>query len=325
MHSFRTKSSASSSFVKSIILTVILIIAILIFSIVRSDLPSQLYSMVSDDTKNYQNITEYSEEEKSALKNKFAGFWVYRTKDTLAPVQKWDHLEILDNGIIWQIRSITVIFPWGDSSTTYSIRTAFIDPFGKIPKMQRIACNARVIRQVFIHNNDTCYGASQVDELWEADYSEDLFFLNQREYIPYKGEVSTFFPEGMIDLVDLIELEGCNSGASLSYYIKREIQKNSEKFKSGGIYYEQLIKDYYAPALIDEIFQSGSTFKPSMDSLLVRFAISPRGAISNPKTVGKIISHNKFEDLFFDELRTWVFPQYDDNETNKQIEYLFYF
>lgn len=282
--------------------------------------------MVSQDTKNYQNISKYSDDETAALKKKFSGFWVYHTKDSLAPVQKWDHLEVRDNGIIWQIRGITIIFPSGDSSTTYNIRTAYIDPFGQIPQMHGIACNARVIRQVFIHNNDTCYGASQVDELWEADYSDNSLTLNQREYVPYKGEIGNFFPEGMIDLVDLIHLKGCKFGADLSFFIKKILSENSEKFiEDRSLDYNQLIKNYYAPALIDELFQSGSIIKPSFDSLLVKFAISPQGVISNPKTNGNIISHNKFEEFFLNELKTWVFPKYENSESIKQIEFTFYF
>ncbi|MDO5577232.1 MAG: hypothetical protein Q4F84_09140, partial [Fibrobacter sp.] len=134
-------------------------------------------------------------------------------------------------------------------------------------------------------------------------------------------------PEGMIGLVDAINLEGCNAHSSLSYYLKNGFAENSENIKSGYVTldYGKIIDTYYVPALIDELFLAGSISKPPYDSLSVQFSVSPKGVVSNPKVVGKAISYSKFTDAFFNDLKTWVLPQYVTTETSKQIEHVFHF
>ena len=101
-----------------------------------------------------------------------------------------------------------VKLPTGDSITLSHVFTAFTDPFSHAPyDSTRIVSETRILRQAFINWNDTCYGESQFDstqrgELWELGKNGDLLLINHRSYTKFTGDVSKFFPPGMVTIIN---------------------------------------------------------------------------------------------------------------------------
>ena len=99
----------------------------------------------------------------------------------------------------------------------YLARNGYLIPYGKRSGKNDYACDVRIIRQTFIVGTDTCYGASQTDELWSIEKKPDVLMCNNRSFNSYSGKLEEFFPDGMIDLVDEMIMNGCARVIICSY------------------------------------------------------------------------------------------------------------
>ena len=323
-----SKRSIPSSYTKGVFLLIILVVALLIYQrITNHGIPSQVSNLITDEFGTYRDFKEFSEDKKTELKKEFAGFWVYKTEDSTSPVQKWDHLELRDNGIIWQVIDWFIELPSGDTASVLYARTAYMNPFGKIPEMEEYGCDVRIIRQTFARDKDTCYGESQVDQMWHAQKEGDDLILNRKRYTPYHGELENFFPEGALDLVDMLIDENCNRGTSLQSYAKdfmkeNFIQSSPIQFNEDGV--KQWIDHYYRPAVIDEILELISPVSALPDSVQIEFGLSADGQVIKPRFKSAIMINSTFHKMVLAEIGTWVFPKITDAKS-AQINYTFRF
>ena len=325
-----SKQRTSSSFGKGIFLLIFLVVAFFIYNrVTTKGLPGNLANLVNTEFENYRNLQEFDEHVKDSLKKEFGGFWVYETADSLAPVQKVEHLELRDNGIIWQAFFWFICLPSGDTITFSQIRHAYLNPYARVPHSGGYACDVRVIRQAFIIGNDTCYGDSHIDELWHAEKFDDEFVLNRREYTAYGGDIENFFPEGTVDLVDKLLMKNCSRGASLPEYSKVLLQEKLSA--SPPIVYEeegirQWVSHYYQPAVLEELVLATSAMIPVPDSVQVDFRLSSEGKVIGAELKkSSIFINGKFEQMLLREIGSWVFPKSIQGSKSKRVSHTFYF
>ena len=131
MHSREKKQT--NSFSKGLILLSLLIVVFLFYSrITTKGLPPRISSIVNSEFESFRNLKEFSDEQKLSYKKSAAGFWIYQTEDSTAPFQKLDRIELLDNGIIWQVTDWFVEFPSGDTVSFMLVRHAYLDPYASV-------------------------------------------------------------------------------------------------------------------------------------------------------------------------------------------------
>ncbi|NLD99234.1 MAG: hypothetical protein GX640_05115 [Fibrobacter sp.] len=323
-----TSSSSSSSIVKGIVLLVFLIVLFVITSkLKKNGFSSHLTNLVNTDFSiDMKKIKELGEAEKEAQKKIFAGFWVYQTQDQEASVQKSDHIELKDNGIIWQVINWFITLPSGDTVSIYHTRQAYLNPYGKITD-NLFSCEARIIRQVYIIGTDTCYGNSQVDEIWTAEMGKNGLVLNNRVYNKYDGETEEFFPEGMIDQVDRLLLKSCKTGAGMTFYAKNIIKDKlnaSQPVIFNAQSMREWVQQYYNPIVVEEMLCS-----PNLgvvpDSLRIEFSVATDGSVFALKSKGRLLEENRFEKKLIQEIQTWVFPKPEPGAQKTDVSHTFKF
>lgn len=325
MH-FSKKSSSKSSLLKSLMFLVILITGFLLMSrINRYGLPSQLTSFINTDADvTRQKMAQLTEPQQDSIRKAVAGFWVSEFNNQNNTVRKSDHLEIRDNGIIWQVINWFITFPSGDTLSLYLARTGYLMPYGESADKNGYACDVRIIRQTFIAGTDTCYGNSQVDELWLMNKSSEGLICNNRNFQSYTGELVYFFPQGMIDLVDKLTLDGCTPGANLQTFASEAIKGQMQDLAPIGFNKEtmhQWISHYYGPLVVNDILHSQLLFSVP-ESLTVSFGISADGKVVAPSI--KSGSAGRVSQLIMQNLREWEFPKHTDNAKVPTIIYTFH-
>lgn len=325
MHNTK-KSSSRISLIKGIVLLSILVIALLfVSSLRRFGLPAQVSSLLNVDYDvSRQKIVQIPESKQDSIRKTFAGFWVSATENNDAAVKKYNNIEIKDNGIIWQVIKWFVTFPSGDTLSMYHVRNAYLMPYGQHQGKSGYACDVRIIRQIFIVGNDTCYGSSNTDNLWLLENTSGGLKLNNLAFGSYDGELSNFFPEGMINHVDDLLLKSCSPGANMQVYATDAIKKQLENlapmsYKSEAM--QQWITHYYEPLVIDDALHS-QMFYSIPESLTVTFKISPDGKVIEPKLksgVKGIVS-----DLLIRNVSSWFFPRHTSVEQVPETIYTFH-
>lgn len=326
MHSREKKQT--NSFSKGLILLSLLIVVFLFYSrITTKGLPPRISSIVNSEFESFRNLKEFSDEQKLSYKKSAAGFWIYQTEDSTAPFQKLDRIELLDNGIIWQVTDWFVEFPSGDTVSFMLVRHAYLDPYASVQDSgSAYTCNYRTIRQVFVVNGDTCFGASQVDEMWKAQRVEEKLVLNRREYVPYEGEIKDFFPLGAIDLVDQMNPRNCAPGANLYHFFKSSLKNVLSRdaavaFNADAI--KLWIDQYYGPAVFEEMLQSFGPYVVIPDTIPVEFELNDAGMVVKAKSRSGGMYDGQVERSLTNEIMTWVFPKLETRGKPARVSYIF--
>ena len=325
-HTSPKKNSSKSSFVQAILLIVFLALGYLGYTFLkRGGLTAGLNSFMSTDISDFRSLQAMDEEKKNALKKVLGGFWVFTTGDSLAPVQKEEHLELRDNGIIWQVNRWRVTYPDGDTAEYFHVRYGYLNPYSIAADEKSIVCEVRSIRQVFIIDNDTCFGESQVDELWQARMSDSLLVMNRKRYLPYDGVVTAFFPEGMIDLIDKLIMNDCTGKFSLGRVVEEHLrtlyQTDDATRTCDTIVVGKTIHDYFLPAVVDEIFSSIPYFPSLPSSVGFPLSVKPDGMVSLTLSRAKRTQADHFSELLFSTMEHWPFPRCDARSM-PQLKYI---
>jgi hypothetical protein len=320
------KSSTRSSLIRSVALLAILICGFyMVRQFSRHGLPAQIASFINTDADvTRQKIVQMSEAQQDSIRKLVAGFWVSEFKNQNGTVRKSDHLEIRDNGIIWQVINWAVTFPSEDTLSMYLARNGYLIPHGKRSEKSGYACDVRIIRQTFIIRTDTCYGASQVDELWSMEKSPDGLICNDRSFSSYTGKIVEFFPEGMIDLVDKLITNGCAPGYNLQSYARDAIcaqLKSLDPIEFNKETMRQWISHYYDPLIVDDILHSQMLFSIP-ESLTVSFGISADGKVTESRI--KYGTSGRVSQLLMQSLSRWEFPRHNNKEKVPTIDYTFH-
>lgn len=306
-HTEYKKGTSKSSFFQALLLITILVIGCLGYLIlIKGDMTSRLQSFISMDAQNMMRpLQSMPEEKKDELQKVFGGFWIHQTLDTTAAIKKYDCLELKDNGIIWQVITWDVHYPDGDTATYYHIRYGYLKPYSYAANQEDVVSEVRTIRQIFIKGTDTCFGKSQVDELWQVQKKDTILHLNRKMYTPYHGDITLFFPEGMIDLIDQLILNDCSSNYSVHYIVKERLKTYIQK-NADSISICKILDNYFYTTFIEEMFSSIPYIPALPDSVIIPLSITDNGTIKLGLSKGKRMQAGYLETKIFDEIETWV-------------------
>ena len=315
-HTSQKKSSPKSSFVQAVLLIVFLVLGYLGYTFLKKGgLTAGLNSFMSTDISDFRSLQSMDEEKKNTLKKVLGGFWVYTTKDSLAPVQKDERLELRDNGIIWQVNRWRVAYPDADTAEYYHVRYGYLNPYSIAADEKSIVCEVRSIRQVFIVDDDTCFGESQVDELWQTRIHDSLLVLNRKRFMPYHGELAGFFPEGMIDLIDKLIINDCTGNFSLVKVVEehlRTLYQTVEVTRTCDTsLLEKSIQNYFIPVVVEEIFSSIPYFPSLPSDVGFPLLVQPDGTVALAISRAKRTRADHFSDLLFSTMEHWPVPHCD--------------
>lgn len=325
MHTSR-KSSSKSSLIKSVALLAIFICGFyIVIHLSHHGLPANISSFVNADADvSRQKMVQMSETQQDSVRKAVAGFWVSEFNNQNGTVRKSDNLEIRDNGIIWQVINWAVTFPSEDTLSMYLARNGYLIPYGKRSGKNDYACDVRIIRQTFIVGTDTCYGASQTDELWSIEKKPDVLMCNNRSFNSYSGKLEEFFPDGMIDLVDEMIMNGCAPGYNLQLYARDAIcaqLQNLAPIEFNKETMQQWISHYYGPLIVDDILHSQLLFTIP-ESLTVSIGISADGKVTQSRIKSGV--SGRVSQLIMQSLNRWEFPRYNDKVKAPMIDYTFH-
>ncbi|MCX7726989.1 MAG: hypothetical protein N2053_09090, partial [Chitinispirillaceae bacterium] len=148
-HYIPKKSNPKSSFVQAILFLVVFIVGVIGYQIIKKRaFTDSMGSLFTSDIESFRALKTMKEEEKEKLKKQFAGFWVNKTENSDSlPIQKYDCLEIKDNGIIWEVISWRVSYPGRDSFYYYyHIKHAYFNPYDTGADGKTFVCEVRTIR-----------------------------------------------------------------------------------------------------------------------------------------------------------------------------------
>lgn|GEM_PF-1127800 len=317
-HTTPISGNSKRSFVQAILLLVVLVLGGLGYRVLkRSGFSSGLESMFTMDVKDFRSLQSMEEEKKPALQRSFGGFWVYSTTDSDAVVRKYDCLELQESGIIWQVIHWLVLYPCGDTGSYYHVRHGYLNPYSLAADNKNIVSEVRTIRQVFIDESagDTCFGSSQVDELWQVRREDSLLVMNRKRYVPYHGELTEFFPEGIIDLIDKILPSECRHQPPLQHMIKAKLRECYQKNSVSRTCDTSIIKDeisaYFKPVLVEELFSSMPYFPKLADTISLPVRMNHDGSFTVEMTKGERARKDHFQRKIHDEFERWPFPRCD--------------
>jgi hypothetical protein len=217
--------------------------------------------------------------------------------------------------------------PSGNRQSFIHVRTAYCNPFGTTENGDTI-CETAVLKQAFIAGNDTCVDKNTkvvLFETWEVKRHGNTLNLCNREYSLYTGDPFTFFPEGMIRIVDSISKRLCNGQAYVSEFVRTAMAAEFQKMVSSGDRIAEvtsIIERYYTPAVIAENWRGFSSAMPKKVS--VSFQVTPEGSIVSMKlTTGHDRGRMFFKGLQF-EMESWRFPkQVGGDARTVRMEYRF--
>lgn len=327
-HTEPKKGSAKSSFVHAALLLVFLIVAYLGYTVLKKGgITSSLNTLANMDVENFRPLQSMPEDKKEVLQHSLEGFWVNTTRDSGVPVQKYDCLELKENGIVWQVIHWRVRFPDGNTGSFYRICYGYLKPYSIAADGMSIVCEVRTIRQVYIHENDTCFGKSQVDELWETRKKDSLLIMNRKKYMPYHGELTEFFPAGMIDLVDKLLLKECVHEMSLTHLVRERLQavyQNNQTTRTcDPTVLQQVITDYFTSVYVEELFPSLPYFPSLPDRIDLPVTLHFNGSVTLDLSKGKRARAHHVEELIMKTLENWPFPRCDSKKPVKIQHTLF--
>jgi hypothetical protein len=286
-----------------------------------------LASLLNADFENFRALQQFEEDVSHEVRQKLAGFWTYSEGDPeTSPVAKRGYIEMIDNGMIWMIREWFINTPAGESYKVSHVANGFFNPYSHSPDNDSYFCETRIIRQAFVFAGDTCYGASQVDDIWPISISDDrsVININRRDYQAYTGDdITEFFPNGgvLLDIVDKISLRRCPAGTDMSILARRILADyiTAVPFFARTQAVESLIHTYYRPLVIDEMVRRYDP-RAVPDEMAVRLTLSAEGEVTNLRYRPAKIATKRFDDAITPEMRRWAFPAVGDTDDNQRVE-----
>jgi len=327
MQSHVRKRKYSSWKAGLILLALLLITWFLVRGLNTSGLPAGLASLLNSDFENFRNLEQFGEERSKEVQKQLAGFWTYEEGDPeKSPVAKREYMELIDNGMLWYVKDWAVNTPSGDRHIITHIVNGYVNPYSYSPDNSAYYCETRVIRQIYIIDDaDTCYGASQQDEIWliSRDGGDGgKLSVNRREYKPYAGDIKEFFPDGsQLDAIDKITIGACAAATDLPHLSKKLLARslNAVPFFIRAQTVDSLIHTYYKSMALDELARRYDP-RAVPDVMNVRLTISPEGAVTNLRYKPAKIATKRFDDLAVVDMRGWLFPPVGDSQEAQSLD-----
>jgi hypothetical protein len=304
------KRNRNSSFVKGLLLLFVFAAILFLYRNLKTNgLPSHFSSMLSGEFDNYRNLKEIDSVHVDSIKNQIAGFWVHSSGDPSTAVRVTDCLELQKSGIIWQVIRWDINYLNADSISLYHIRHCYLNPYSLSADSSEVICDVRILRQSFIYGDDTCYGASQIDNMWRGKWLNGVLELNKKKYTHYSGSLQTFFPDSMIDLVDRIDIAECSGSSRLTprsiEFLRNTFAENQSVIQPDN---RKILYDFYDYFLKDELIESLPYLSSIDDSVPIILTIQPDGNVQNVILQGNVVVQNKLQEQILKEAFSWKFP-----------------
>ncbi len=325
------KPTSKNSFVKGIVLLVALVIGFVFYS--RSDELIAGLTGVLNEIEEPSEVDPFEEERKKEITESLAGFWTHDSEEGSdhRNMSVHDRIELIDNGIIWRVKTEEYYLPAGDTASLTTIIQAFLHPgFFAEESTQTISCDIRVLKKVLIHNNDTCYKPvySQQEDGWKQDTvwypldeqtwyvrrNGDSLFLDGKIYQSYGDKpLDRFFPEGAIDLVDNIAVERCPSRLIETVFVRNQIAQSitelSEAHKDSAAVVK-LLDSYYVPFCMKPIiYELWWTYGKAYPEFNLKVRIGPDGEVKEVDLPGYDPALGRhLREALVGEVKTWRFP-----------------
>jgi hypothetical protein len=312
-----------------LLLGLLVIFWVLITNINKSGVPAELAGLINADYENFRNLKQFDSAETEEVRGLVAGFWTYSEGDVeKSPVVKQEYLELNANGMVWTVKIWGLRTPDGEFNTVTQIATGYMSPYSVDPS-GGYYCETRTIRQAYIFNGDTCYGASQADEIWEVRHASAgaagrLLTVNRREYRPYAGDLKEFFPDNdLLEIVDKITLSACPVAANMSWASKKILARsmNAVPFFARVGAVESMIQTYYKPLVLDELARRYDP-RAVPDVMDIRMTLSPEGAVTDFKYRGAKVVTKRFDDLAVLDMKSWLYPAVGDTDNPQTLDVL---
>ncbi|MFW6254798.1 MAG: hypothetical protein ACOC41_07715 [Chitinivibrionales bacterium] len=328
------RSKTDSSFTKAIILAAVLVLAFFMYTkIGQNGLPRQLFNLFQETDIDYRQLAQFSEEQKDSIKKAIAGFWVYDS-DTLGsdnPVSVHDRIELKDNGIIWRVKQHRMRLPSGAEKHWMHISHAYLNPYAVVDSTTgEMAAEVRIIRQVLVTDRqDTCYGESFVDEVWKVRGDSTSFSYGGRNYQSYaQGDLTRFFPRGVIHLVDSVSFEQCDDVISFPLLARAAVATDLlslEKAEHDPAQIQQWIDQYYIPYCLRPVLGGvpGDVQDTSdTDSLTMRLMVNAKGETQDIKVRSPLfgMGRSRLKQMAEGEIAMWRFPPASSESEPVEIE-----
>ena len=329
MRRSRVPRRKSASFRNAFILLFMLVVILLFATgLQRSGLPSNLATLVHGDYENFRYLEPFDSLKTLEVQAELAGFWTFAEGDAEAsPVAKREYIELIDNGILWQVNEWFINAPSGGRNVVTQVKNGFVNPYSYNPANDAFYCETRIIRQFFVAGADTCYGASQVDEIWHVNKTADgALMVNNRGYRPFEGDIGEFFPDGgLLDIIDDINMRRCASATDMQFIAKRVLARSLEPvmFFIRAQTVNELVNAYYKPIVFDELalMHDPRTVPEVMN---VRLTIAPDGSVSNvrhrPAGLMERQITRRFDERALMDMPGWLFPPVADSEEAQSVE-----
>jgi hypothetical protein len=332
----RIKHRKYKSYKSGLLLLGLLIISwILITSVNKSGIPAGLAGLINADYENFRNLEQFDSAKAQEVRGFLAGFWTYAEGDAEnSPVAKREYLELNANGMVWTVRVWQIRTPSAERYTLTHVAMGYMSPYSYSSGGgggNRYYCETRIIRQAYIFDGDTCYGASQADEIWEvelnangeaADESGKALTLNRREYSPYVGDLKEFFPDvALLGIVDKITLAACQAAADMPWASKKLLARsmNAVPFFARAGMVDSLIHTYYKPLVLEELARRYDP-RAVPDIMDIRMTLSPEGVVTDLKYRGAKVVTKRFDDLAVPDMKSWLYPAVGDTDNPQTLD-----
>jgi hypothetical protein len=306
----------------------LVIVLIMATGLQRSGLPGNLAMLMHGDFENFRHLVQFDSLKVREVQKEIAGFWMFAEGDTAtSPVAKREYMEIVDNGMLWQVNDWFINKPSGGRSRVTQVKNGFVNPYSYTPENDAWYVQTRIIRQIFVADSDTCYGTSQVDEIWIINKNEDgTIRVNYRDYEKYAGELTEFFPDGdLLDIVDKITMRRCASATSIESIAKRLLARSLDPvmFFQREQAIDRLINKYYRPIVLDELVRLHDP-RTVPDELNIRLTIGIDGAVTDIRhrqtgMLARLITR-RFDERAIMDMNSWLFPAVIDASEDQRLE-----
>lgn len=317
-------------------LGLLVIIWILVTSVNKSGLPSGLAKVINADYENFRGLKPFDSTEVLEVRERIAGFWTYTSGAQGDPVVKREYMEIIGNGIVWMVRVWELRAPDGERHELTQVATGYVSPYSYASGGSGYYSEMLIIRQAYMFGGDTCYGASQSNEMWEVELSGSgvgvdtvggsgrALTVNRREYRPYVGDIKKFFPEGVnLKIVDAISLVGCPAAISLPWASKKLLARsmNAVPFFARAGMVDSLINSYYKPLVLEELARRYDP-RAVPDVIDVSMTIAADGTVTALKHRGAKVITKRFDDLAVPDMKSWLYPAVMDSNEPQTLDIL---
>ncbi|MDG5814497.1 hypothetical protein QA601_05385 [Chitinispirillales bacterium ANBcel5] len=314
----RTRTQKKNSYIKALALLLVLIVGIILYSKISSGgMMSGLAGLLNADFENFRNLTRFDEDQLDAIREEFAGFWVYDFGDPeVDPVAVSERLELIDNGIAWHVITWTLNLPSGERERFHHVRNGYFVPYSLSHDSSTNLCEGIIIHQALVTEADTCYGESKALEMWELSFQDDNLNFNNRIFTKYDGELLEFFPDNdLLPLVDRIDVRACRMGLTLRHLSRASLKDNFDEVKGDRkTIVESIIEEYYTPLEIEEMVR-GYDERAIPESIDVTLNISKEGEVTNFRNHSTSLVTARFNKELNREIKGWVFPAFQKDES----------